>query len=38
MPHSRVNQQFRAPRPNMRWVFDFSYVAIWQGSSASRTS
>jgi putative transposase len=27
----KVNRQFRAPRPNMLWVSDFTYVATWQG-------
>ena len=26
-----VNRQFRAPRPNMLWVSDFTYVATWTG-------
>ena len=30
-PLDRVNRQFRAPRPNMLWVSDFTYVATWQG-------
>jgi transposase InsO family protein len=27
----RVNRQFRADRPNMLWVSDFTYVSTWQG-------
>ena len=27
----RVNRQFQAPRPNLLWVSDFTYVATWQG-------
>ena len=30
-PLDRVNRQFQAPRPNMLWVSDFTYVATWQG-------
>ena len=30
-PADRVNRQFRAPRPNLLWVADFTYVATWQG-------
>lgn len=30
-PADKVNRQFRAPRPNMLWVSDFTYVATWQG-------
>ena len=30
-PTDRVNRQFRAPRPNLLWVSDFTYVATWQG-------
>lgn len=30
-PADRVNRQFRAPRPNLLWVSDFTYVATWQG-------
>jgi putative transposase len=30
-PADRVNRQFRAARPNMLWVSDFTYVATWQG-------
>jgi transposase InsO family protein len=26
-----VNRRFRAPRPNVLWVSDFTYVATWQG-------
>ncbi len=25
-PADRVNRQFKAPRPNMLWVSDFTYV------------
>ena len=30
-PLDRVNRQFRAPRPNVLWLSDFTYVATWQG-------
>jgi putative transposase len=30
-PADKVNRQFRAPRPNVLWVSDFTYVATWQG-------
>ncbi|MEF2546388.1 IS3 family transposase [Aurantimonas sp. E1-2-R+4] len=30
-PLDRVNRQFKAPRPNMLWVSDFTYVATWRG-------
>jgi putative transposase len=30
-PLDRVNRQFQAPRPNMLWVSDFTYVATWSG-------
>ncbi|WP_246748998.1 IS3 family transposase [Rhizobium setariae] len=30
-PLDRVNRQFRAPRQNMLWLSDFTYVATWQG-------
>ena len=30
-PLDRVNRRFRASRPNMLWVSDFTYVATWQG-------
>jgi transposase InsO family protein len=30
-PLDRVNRQFRASRPNVLWVSDFTYVATWQG-------
>ncbi len=30
-PRDKVNRQFRAPRPNMLWVSDFTYVVTWQG-------
>ena len=30
-PADKVNRQFRAPRPNVLWVLDFTYVATWQG-------
>ncbi len=30
-PADRVNRQFQAPRPNVLWVSDFTYVATWQG-------
>ena len=30
-PLDRVNRQFQAPRPNLLWVSDFTYVATWAG-------
>ena len=30
-PLDHVNRQFRAPRPNLLWVSDFTYVATWTG-------
>lgn len=30
-PLDHVNRQFRAERPNVLWVSDFTYVATWQG-------
>jgi putative transposase len=30
-PLDRVNRQFRAPRPNVLWLSDFTYIATWQG-------
>ena len=30
-PADRVRRQFQAPRPNVLWVSDFTYVATWQG-------
>ena len=30
-PLDRVNRQFQAPRPNVLWVADFTYVATWGG-------
>ena len=30
-PADKVNRHFRAPRPDMLWVSDFTYVATWQG-------
>jgi hypothetical protein len=30
-PFDRVNRDFKAPRPNMLWVSDFTYVATWSG-------
>jgi len=30
-PLDHVNREFRAPRPNVLWVSDFTYVATWQG-------
>jgi transposase InsO family protein len=30
-PLDRVNRDFRAPRPNVLWVADFTYVATWGG-------
>ena len=30
-PLDRVNRRFKAPRPNMLWVSDFTYVPTWSG-------
>ena len=30
-PLDHVKRQFRAPRPNVLWVSDFTYVATWTG-------
>ena len=30
-PLDRVNRQFKAQRPNQRWLADFTYVSTWQG-------
>ena len=30
-PAGRVRRQFLAPRPNLLWVSDFTYIATWQG-------
>ena len=30
-PLDHVNRHFRAPRPNVLWVSDFTYVATWSG-------
>ncbi len=30
-PRDQVNRQFRAERPNLLWVSDFTYVSTWQG-------
>ena len=30
-PLDHVNRQFRATRPNVLWVSDFTYVATWSG-------
>jgi transposase InsO family protein len=30
-PRDRVNRDFKAPRPNVLWVADFTYVATWSG-------
>jgi transposase InsO family protein len=30
-PTDKVNRQFRAPRPNVLWVSDFTCVATWHG-------
>ena len=30
-PRDRVNRNFTAPRPNMLWVSDFTYVPTWAG-------
>ena len=31
MPLDHVNRQFKAPRPNVLWLSDFTYVATWTG-------
>ena len=30
-PRDKVMRQFRASRPNLLWLSDFTYVATWQG-------
>ena len=30
-PLDHVNRQFQAPRPNVLWVSDFTYVSTWTG-------
>lgn len=30
-PRDHVNRQFKAPRPNVLWLSDFTYVATWTG-------
>jgi putative transposase len=30
-PEDRVNRRFRAPRPNVLWLSDFTYVSTWAG-------
>ena len=30
-PADKVRRQFHAPRPNLVWLSDFTYVATWQG-------
>jgi len=30
-PADHVNRQFQAPRPNVLWVSDFTYVSTWAG-------
>ena len=30
-PLDHVNRNFRAPRPNLLWVSDFTYVSTWSG-------
>jgi transposase InsO family protein len=30
-PLDHVNRQFKAPRPNVLWVSDFTYVTTWVG-------
>lgn len=30
-PQDKVNRQFRAERPNLLWVSDFTYVSTWAG-------
>ena len=37
-PLDHVNRQFQAPRPNVLWVSDFTYVATWPASSTSPSS
>ncbi len=32
-PADRVRRRFQAPRPNVLWVSDFTYVATWQGNA-----
>jgi len=32
-PEDRVNRAFHAPRPNVLWLSDFTYVATWAGFS-----
>jgi putative transposase len=31
MPTGSLNRQFKAPRPNVLWLSDFTYVATWTG-------
>ena len=31
IPLDQVNRIFKAPRPNMLWLSDFTYVATWSG-------
>jgi hypothetical protein len=37
-PLDHVRRQFQAPRPNVLWVSDFTYVATWQASFTWRLS
>ena len=30
-PRDHVNRQYKAPRPNVLWLSDFTYVATWTG-------
>ncbi len=30
-PLDHVNRQFKAPRPNVLWLSDFTHVATWTG-------
>lgn len=30
-PKDHVNRQFKAPRPNVLWLSDFTYVSTWNG-------
>src|ERR1700730_9174158 len=33
-PLDHVNRQFKAPRPNVLWLSDFTYVATWAGRAS----
>ncbi len=37
-PLDHVNRQFKAPRPNVLWHSDFTYVATWTALSTSPSS